>query len=160
MFFRVTSILLWCGLALGYSSLNPKYSLNPTRKDVAVDVLKQIQKNSLTQTEFLTAHSWCTEHESDDRYLVSFVCNKEVSNSKIPSVENIDYMVLYRTCHQVFTISGLVRLQQATTLSASDVFVMLRKDAESKGYLQLHELKLWCSGRYPMETFLDDMFLR
>lgn len=76
-------------------------SLNPTRKDVAIDVLKNIQSKKEIlhkldfHSEFSTAQIWCKTHESDDHYSVSFVCDNSNKNS-------IDYIVLYRQKQEVF----------------------------------------------------------
>lgn len=136
------------------------YSLNPTRKDIAVNILQklEVEHRSMVMAEFRkefnTAQVWCKNHESDDAYFVSFVCKNEnyEKNTKI------HYIVLYRQNHEVFTVSGLVRLEPSTSLTTSDVFLMLRKQCDAKGYLQLHELKLWGTGRYPIESWLEDMF--
>lgn len=149
------SLFVWCAVPLvgGYIFNSAKYSLNPTRKDIAVDFLNSINGNPIDDDQGLglsTARLWCKEHKYDDHYLVSFVCDNAVGNK--------DYMVLYRQNKEVLTVSGLVRLQQTTTLSTSDLFVLLRRDSEPRGYLQLHELKTWCNGRYAVESFLEDMF--
>ena len=125
------------------------YSLNPTRKDIAVDILKNMQSEN--KSEFQKAQMWCKTHESDDNYAVSFVCDNSNTNS-------IDYIVMYRQKKEVFTVSGLVRLQPATSLSSAGLFLLLRKWCDAKGYLQLHELKTWCSGRYPTESRLEHVF--
>ena len=123
------------------------YSVRPIHKDIAADVLI---KNVKTHAEFSNAHSWCTQHKYDSNYAVLSVSKPE----------SIDYLVLYRQNHEVFTVIGLVRLQQATSLSTPDVFLLLRKFSEARGYLQLHELKTWCTGRYPIEIQLENMFLK
>lgn len=94
------------------------YSVNPIRKDMAADVLQL--KNVPRKDEFSNAHSWCTKHKSDSNYSVSSVCATQ-------NPESIDYLVLFRRKHEVFTVSGLVRLHRETCLSTSDVFLMLRK---------------------------------
>lgn len=142
------------------------YSLNPIRKDVAADVLEDWSINvpstlkSEIQAELSTAHSWCTQHKYDDHYLVSLVTrnfgNKN-SAENFENLDNVDYVVLYRQNREVFTVAGLVRIHRETLLTISDVFLMLRKQCDSQGYLQLHELKTWCTGRYPIESFLEDM---
>lgn len=140
------------------------YSLNPTRKDIAVNILQKLQAEHKSMVmaefrkEFDTAQIWCKTHESDDAYFVSFVCKNENSQCIPQNSTEIHYIVLYRRNHEVFTVSGLVRLEPSTSLTTSDVFLMLRKQCDAKGYLQLHELKLWGGGRYPIESWLEDMF--
>ena len=123
-------------------------SINPIRKEMAADVLQL--NNIPCKYEFSNAHQWCTKHKSDSNYSVSSVCPTQ-------HPESIDYLVLFRRKQEVFTVSGLVRLHEDTSLSTSDVFLMLRKQHNTKGYLQLHELKTWGTGRYPTESFLEDM---
>lgn len=132
------------------------YSVRPIHKDIAADVLvKTLVKTQVSNpgihVEFSNAHSWCTQHKYDSNYSV-------LSVSKKP--ESMDYLVLYRQNHEVFTVSGLVRLHQATSLSTSELFVILRKECDARGYLQLHELKTWSTGRYPIEIRLENMFFR
>lgn len=124
------------------------YSVNPIHKEMAADVLQL--KNVPLKDEFSDAHSWCTKHKSDSNYFVSSVCSTQ-------NPKSIDYLVLFRRKHEVFTVAGLVRLRTETCLSSSDVFLILRKQHDTKGYLQLHELKSWAGGRYPIESFLENM---
>lgn len=139
------------------------YSINPSRKDVAAEILRKVQSENLSvvkpefQKEFSIAQVWCKTHESDDHYFASFVCKNAISNNSDLETK-IHYIVLYRQNNEVFTVSGLVRLEPFTSLTTSDVFLMLRNECDAKGYLQLHELKLWGSGRYPIESWLEDMF--
>lgn len=125
------------------------YSVHPIRKDIAADVLFKNVEYVRTYPEFSKAHSWCTQHKHDPNYSVLSVTHHE----------SIDYLVLFRQNREVFTVSGLVRLQQPTSLSTPDIYRLLRKFSETKGYLQLHELKTWCGGRYPIENRLENMFL-
>lgn len=124
------------------------YSVIPIRKEIAADVI-QLQ-NVPRKAEFSDALKWCTKHRSDSNYSVSSVCATQ-------NPESIDYLVLFRRKQEVFTVSGLVRLHGGTCLSTADVFLMLRRQHDAKGYLQLHELKSWSGGRYPIESFLEDM---
>ncbi|CAM9255343.1 unnamed protein product [Sphacelaria rigidula] len=104
----VKSLFVWCcqvALVGGYiSPFNrancAKYSLNPTRKDVAEDVLKRIP-NDDQGLAFSTARSWCMEHKYDFLVDLGSVCR------------------------------------------ASEGF-------RNQG----------CSGRYPIEAFLEDIFLK
>jgi len=155
----MSKVLIFFGVLLSLSEAFV-YSVRPIHKDIAADLLvKTLVKTQVSNpgisnpgihVEFSNAHSWCTQHFDDDNYSVLSVSNKP---------ESMDYLVLYRKNHEVFTVSGLVRLHQATSLSASEVFLILRKECDARGYLQLHELKTWCTGRYPIEIRLDKMLV-
>ena len=130
--------LLTCSQAFNFGV----YSVRPMHKDL--DALLKTKPKDLTSgmhDEFNKAHSWCSQHRLNPHCSILSVCKTSPESNP----ESIDYLVLFRQNHEIFTVSGLVRLQQETPLSTSDVFLLLRKFSDTSGYLQLHELKTWCT---------------
>lgn len=154
-------VLFFLSLALELKAFNfGVYSVHPIPKDLAAEFLCKARirtpeiKNEFSNeiaSEISNAHKWCTLHRSNPHYSILSIC--KTYPLKLPH-----YFVLFRQNHEIFTVVGLVRLQQETCLSAPDVFLMLRKECDAKGFLQLHELKSWCNGRYSMEDDLEKMF--
>lgn len=149
-------VLFFLLLALECTAFNfGMYAVHPIRKDLAAEFLCKAEKNVQNEisNEISNAHSWCTQHKSNPHYSILSISICKTYPPKLPH-----YLVLFRQNHEIFTVVGLVRLQQETCLSAPDVFLMLRKECDAKGFLQLHELKSWCNGRYPIEDRLEKMF--